>query len=99
VRRLAPPPTEIPNDQHVVLRVVAKLLIPLIVPCSHSTCSSTAISAPGGGFQAGVIMAVAIILHALGVRAACDDGGGARRASRGQPGGAGRGRSMRACRR
>ena len=64
------PPTEIPNDQHVVLRVVAKLLIPLIVLFAFYVQFHGDLGA-GGGFQAGVIMAVAIILHALvfGLRA------------------------------
>lgn len=49
---------------HLVLRVVAKLLIPYIVLYGlyvqfHGDFS------PGGGFQAGVIVASAIILYAL----------------------------------
>ena len=49
---------------HTVLRVVAKLLIPVIMLFAlyvqfHGDYS------PGGGFQAGVIFAAAIILYAL----------------------------------
>ncbi len=49
---------------HLVLRVVSKLLIPLIVVFGlyvhfHGDYS------PGGGFQAGVIVAAAVILYAL----------------------------------
>lgn len=49
---------------HVVLRVVAKMIIPVIMLFAlyvqfHGDYS------PGGGFQAGVIFAAGIILHAL----------------------------------
>ena len=49
---------------HTVLRVIAKLLIPVIMLFAlyvqfHGDYS------PGGGFQAGVIFAAAIILYAL----------------------------------
>ena len=49
---------------HLILRVVSKLLIPLIVVFGlyvqfHGDFG------PGGGFQAGVIIAVAVILYAL----------------------------------
>ncbi len=49
---------------HLILRVVSKLLIPIIVVFGlyvqfHGDFG------PGGGFQAGVIVAVAIILYAL----------------------------------
>ena len=49
---------------HLVLRVVSKLLIPFIILYGlyvqfHGDFS------PGGGFQAGVIVAAAIILYAL----------------------------------
>ena len=52
------------TDHHVILRVVAKPLIPIIALFAlyvqfHGDYS------PGGGFQAGVIIAVAIILYAL----------------------------------
>lgn len=52
------------SDPHMILRVVAKGLIPLIILFAlyvqfHGEYS------PGGGFQAGVLMAVAIILHSL----------------------------------
>lgn len=51
-------------SEHVVLRVVAKLMIPLIILFAlyvqfHGDFG------PGGGFQAGVILAAAIILYAL----------------------------------
>ncbi|MGK0266436.1 MAG: multicomponent Na+:H+ antiporter subunit B [Maricaulis sp.] len=49
---------------HLILRVVSKLLIPMIVVFGlyvqfHGDFG------PGGGFQAGVIVAVAVILYAL----------------------------------
>lgn len=51
-------------DPHLILRVVSKLLIPMIVVFGlyvqfHGDFG------PGGGFQAGVIVAVAVILYAL----------------------------------
>jgi multicomponent Na+:H+ antiporter subunit B len=52
------------GDHHVVLRVAAKLLIPLIVLYAFYVQFHGDLGA-GGGFQAGVILAVAIILHAL----------------------------------
>jgi len=50
--------------QHMVLRVISKILIPLILLFAlyvqfHGDYG------PGGGFQAGVIFAAAIILYAL----------------------------------
>lgn len=59
---LAPPP--VTGDHHVVLRVAAKLLIPLIALFALYVQFHGDLGA-GGGFQAGVIMAAAIILHAL----------------------------------
>lgn len=59
---LATPP--VTGDHHVVLRVAAKLLIPLIALFSLYVQFHGDLGA-GGGFQAGVIMAAAIILHAL----------------------------------
>ena len=59
---LAPPP--VAGDHHVVLRVAAKLLIPLIALFALYVQFHGDLGA-GGGFQAGVIMAAAIILHAL----------------------------------
>jgi len=52
------------NDPHVLLRVISKFLIPLIALFAlyvqfHGDYG------PGGGFQAGVIMAASIILYAL----------------------------------
>ena len=52
------------TDHHIILRVVAKPLIPIIALFAlyvhfHGDYS------PGGGFQAGVIIAVAVILYAL----------------------------------
>ena len=52
------------SDHHTVLRVTAKLLIPLMSIYAFYVQFHGDLS-PGGGFQAGVIMAVAIILHAL----------------------------------
>jgi len=51
-------------EHHLVLRVIAKLLIPLILIFAlyvqfHGDYG------PGGGFQAGVIFAVAFILYSL----------------------------------
>ncbi len=53
-----------PRDPHVVLRVISKFLIPLIALFAlyvqfHGDYG------PGGGFQAGVIMASSVILYAL----------------------------------
>ncbi len=55
------PPT---SDTHLILRVAAKLLIPMIVVFGlyvqfHGDFG------PGGGFQAGVIVAVAAMLYGL----------------------------------
>lgn len=52
------------GDHHVVLRVVSKPLLPIVVLFGlyvqfHGDFG------PGGGFQAGVILAVSVILHAL----------------------------------
>jgi multicomponent Na+:H+ antiporter subunit B len=52
------------GGQHVVLRVAAKLLIPLITLYAFYVQFHGDLGA-GGGFQAGVILAVAVILHAL----------------------------------
>lgn len=60
---LAPPPADL-GDHHVTLRVSAKLLIPLIALFALYVQFHGDLGA-GGGFQAGVIMAAAIILHAL----------------------------------
>ena len=49
---------------HVVLRVVAKLLIPMIVVYGFFVHFHGEYS-PGGGFQAGVVLGSAIILYAL----------------------------------
>jgi len=56
---------------HVVLRVVAKVLIPLIVVYGFFVHFHGEYSA-GGGFQAGVVLASSVILYALiyGVSAA-----------------------------
>lgn len=51
-------------DHHVVLRVAAKLLIPVIALYAFYVQFHGDLG-PGGGFQAGVILAVAVILHAL----------------------------------
>lgn len=67
---MADPKTDIktenlePRDPHVVLRVISKFLIPLIALFAlyvqfHGDYG------PGGGFQAGVIMASSVILYAL----------------------------------
>ena len=49
---------------HVVLRVVSKTLIPFIVVYGFYVHFHGEYS-PGGGFQAGVILAAAVILYAL----------------------------------
>ncbi len=49
---------------HVVLRVVSKLLIPLIIVYGFYIHFHGEYS-PGGGFQAGVVLASSIILYAL----------------------------------
>ena len=59
------------DDSHLILRVVSKLLIPLIVLYAFYVHFHGEYS-PGGGFQAGVIFAVAIMLYSLifGLKAA-----------------------------
>jgi len=52
------------TDHHVILRVVSKMLIPLIVLYAFYV-QFHGDYGPGGGFQAGVIIAVAVILYAL----------------------------------
>jgi multicomponent Na+:H+ antiporter subunit B len=52
------------TDHHVILRVVSKTLIPLITLYAFYVQFHGEYS-PGGGFQAGVIFAVGIILYAL----------------------------------
>lgn len=49
---------------HVVLRVVSKLLIPLIIVYGFYVHFHGEYS-PGGGFQAGVVLASSVILYAL----------------------------------
>jgi multicomponent Na+:H+ antiporter subunit B len=49
---------------HIILRVVSKLLIPMIVIFGFYVQFHGDFG-PGGGFQAGVIIAVAVILYAL----------------------------------
>jgi multicomponent Na+:H+ antiporter subunit B len=53
-----------PGDHYVVLRVAAKLCIPVIILFALYVQFHGDLG-PGGGFQAGVILAVAVILHAL----------------------------------
>ena len=59
------------DDSHLILRVVSKFLIPLIVVFAFYVHFHGEYS-PGGGFQAGVIFAVAVMLYALifGLKAA-----------------------------
>ena len=52
------------TDHHVILRVTAKFLIPIITLYAFYVHFHGDYS-PGGGFQAGVIFAVGIILYAL----------------------------------
>lgn len=51
-------------NPHVILRVVSKLLIPLIALFAYYVQFHGDFG-PGGGFQAGVILAAAVILYAL----------------------------------
>lgn len=69
-RSSLPAPPDQMGDHHVVLRVTAKLLIPLIVLFALYVQFHGDLGA-GGGFQAAVILASAVILHALvfGLRA------------------------------
>ena len=55
---------ELPHDPHVVLRVIAKFLIPLIALFAFYVQFHGEYG-PGGGFQAGVILSASIILYAL----------------------------------
>ena len=52
------------KDHHVILRVISKMLIPVIVVYAFYV-QFHGDYGPGGGFQAGVILAVSIILYAL----------------------------------
>ncbi len=52
------------SDHHMVLRVVAKALIPLILLFAFYVQFHGEYS-PGGGFQAGALVAAAVILYAL----------------------------------
>lgn len=52
------------RDPHVLLRVIAKFLIPLIALFAFYVQFHGDFG-PGGGFQAGVILAVSVILYAL----------------------------------
>ncbi len=60
---LAPAPEKM-GDHHVVLRVAAKMLIPLITLYAFYVQFHGDLGA-GGAFQAGVILAVAVILYGL----------------------------------
>ena len=60
---VAPQPETI-GEHHIVLRVAAKLLIPLIILYALYVQFHGDLG-PGGGFQAGVILAVAGVLHTL----------------------------------
>lgn len=63
-RASLPAQVDLPGDHQVVLRVAAKLLIPLIALYAFYVQFHGDLGA-GGGFQAGVILSVAVILHAL----------------------------------
>ena len=52
------------TDHHIILRVVAKVLIPFIALYGFYVQFHGEYS-PGGGFQAGVILAVSLILYSL----------------------------------
>jgi multicomponent Na+:H+ antiporter subunit B len=60
----APQPLDPTGDHNVVLRVGAKLLIPLIALFAFYVQFHGDLG-PGGGFQAGVILSLTVILHAL----------------------------------
>lgn len=60
----APVQSEAGSGHHVILRVISKMLIPIIVVFAFYVQFHGDFG-PGGGFQAGVIIAVAIILYAL----------------------------------
>jgi len=53
-----------PRDPHVLLRVISKFLIPLIALFAFYV-QFHGDYGPGGGFQAGVILAASVILYAL----------------------------------
>ena len=52
------------SNHHIVLRVISKMLIPIILVYGFYV-QFHGDYGPGGGFQAGVILAVAVILYAL----------------------------------
>lgn len=52
------------SDHHIILRVVAKTLIPVIALFGFYV-QFHGDYGPGGGFQAGVILAVSVILYSL----------------------------------
>ena len=52
------------SDHHLILRVIAKTLLPLITIYAFYVQFHGEVSA-GGAFQAGVVLAVAVILYAL----------------------------------
>ncbi|GLQ19681.1 Na(+)/H(+) antiporter subunit B [Algimonas porphyrae] len=54
----------LPHDPHVLLRVIAKFLIPLIALFAFYVQFHGEYG-PGGGFQAGVILSASVILYAL----------------------------------
>jgi len=52
------------HDPHVILKVISKLLVPFIALFAFYVQFHGDFG-PGGGFQAGVILASAVILYAL----------------------------------
>ena len=52
------------GDHHMILRVIAKCLLPLILIYAFYVQFHGEVGA-GGAFQAGVVLAVALILHSL----------------------------------
>lgn len=58
------PPEVTGGEAHVVLRVVAKLLIPMVALFAFYVLVHGDVRS-GGGFQAGVILGVAVITHSL----------------------------------
>lgn len=63
-RSAAEAPPVLEGEHHVVLSVAAKLLIPVMALYAFYVQFHGDLG-PGGGFQAGVILGVAVILHAL----------------------------------
>ena len=64
IKKSAKPPTQANWQNHLILRVVTKMLVGLIILYAFYVQFHGDFS-PGGGFQAGIIIAVAFILYGL----------------------------------